>query len=239
MRQIATFAVLALAAGSAVQAADLRSINLLTQAEFRLLSEDLAAASSFRGLAPATPLGAAGLDVAAAIAFTQLESPKVWRKASNGRGIFTETVRPMVRLSKGLPFGVDVGLTYGALDNAVATIAGAELRWSVVAGGSLMPAVGLRVATTRLSGIDQLRLSNTSYDVVVSKGFGLATPYVSLGRVDTLASPLNAGALQRESFSQRRVAIGSHFKFGAVDLTLEGDLTGKTQTGSGRVGYRF
>lgn len=239
MRQVAAFAVLALAAGSVAHAADLRSINLLSQAEFRLLAQDLAAASAFKGMAPASPLGPAGLDAAAAIAFTQLESPKVWRKASNGRGIFTETVRPMLRLSKGLPFGIDVGVTYGALDNAVAQIAGAELRWAAVPEGKVMPAVGLRVATSRLGGIDQLRLTNTSYDAVVSKGFGLMTPYVSIGRVDTTASPLNAGALQRESFAQRRVAIGSHFKFGAVDLTLEGDLTGKTQTGSGRVGYRF
>lgn len=239
MRRIALLTILALAAGSAAQAADLRSINLLTQSEFRLLAKDLAGASSFKGLASATPLGLTGFDVAASVGFTQLESPTIWRKASNGRGIFTETVGPTVRLSKGLPFGLDVGVTYGALDNAAANIAGAELRWAAIPGGALMPAVGLRVAATRLAGIEQLRLSNTSYELVVSKGFGPVTPYLSLGRVETQASPRNAGALQRETFGQRRVAIGGHVNFGAVDLTLEGDLTGKTQSGSGRLGFRF
>ena len=239
MRHIATLTVLALTVGSAAEAADLRSINLLTQGEFRLLAQDLAAASAFKGLAPATPLGPTGMDVAASMGFTQLDSPKIWRKASFGQGIFTETVRPSLRLTKGLPFGLDVGFTYAGLANAGGNIAGAELRWAVVSGSGSLPAVGLRVATTRLAGIDQVRLSNTSYELVASKAFGSVTPYLSLGRVDTRATPRNAGALQVESFSQRRVAVGSRFNVGAVDLTLEGDLTGNTTSGSGRVGLRF
>lgn len=239
MKHLARLTVLALAAASAAHGADLRSINALTQSEFRLLAQDLAAASAFRGLAPATPLGVTGFDVATSAGFTQLHTPTVWRKASFGRGVFTETVGPSLRVAKGLPFGIDVGLTYGGLENAGANFAGAELRWSLVSGGELMPAVGLRVAASRLSGIDNLRLSNVSYDLVVSKAFGAVTPYLALGRVETQATPVNAGGLQRESFGQRRIALGGHANFGRVDLTLEADLTGKTQSGSGRVGLRF
>ena len=240
MARVASLTALALtAAVSVAQAADLRSINLLTQNELQLLVKDLAGASAFKGLASATPLGLTGFDVAASVGFTQLENPTVWRKASNGRGIFTETVGPTLRVSKGLPYGFDVGVVYGGLDNAAANIAGAELRWAVLPGGVLMPAVGLRVATTRLAGIEQLRLSNTTYELVVSKGIGPVTPYVSIGRVETEATPRNAGALQRVSVGQRRVSVGGHVNFGLVDLTLEGDLTGKTQSGSGRLGFRF
>lgn len=239
MHRFAPLAVLVLATAGTAQAADLRSINALTQSEFRLLVRDLAAASAFKGLAPATPLGVTGFEVATSAGFTQLDTPTVWRRASFGRGVFTETIGPSLRLSKGLPFGIDVGLAYGGLDNAAANFAGAEMRWSLVPGGVLMPAVGLRVAASRLAGIDQLRLNNTSYELIVSKGIGPVTPYLSIGRVETQATPVNAGGLQREKISQRRIALGGHMNFGAVDLTLEGDLTGNTQSGSGRLGFRF
>lgn len=239
MRKLATLAFFVLAAGQAVHAADIRGISALSQPEFRLLTQDLSAAGVYKGLAPANALGPSGLDVAFTIGFTQLDSPTIWRKASFGRGIFTETVRPTLRVTKGLPFGLDVGFTYGGLDNAAASVAGVVLRWSAVQEGPVMPAVGLRLATTRVGSIPQLRLTNTSYDLVVSKRFGAVTPYLSVGQVETEASPSGAGALQRDSFSQRRVAVGGQARFGAFDLTLEGDLTGKTRTGSGRVGYRF
>lgn len=239
MNRLAPLMALALAGAGAAHSADLRSINALTQSEFRLLVRDLAAASAFKGLAPSTPLGVTGSEVATSASFTQLETPAVWRKASSGRGVFTETVAPSLRVAKGLPFGIDVGLTYGGLDNAAANFAGAEVRWSLVPGGVLMPAVGLRVAASRLAGIDQLRLSNTSYELVVSKGFGPVTPYLTIGRVETRATPVNAGGLQRERLAQRRIALGGHMNFGSVDLSLEGDLTGQTQSGSGRLGFRF
>lgn len=240
MIRVTSLAALGLMAVAPItQAADLRSINLLTQPEFQLLVKDLAGASALKGLASGTARGPADLEVSASVGFTQLDSPTVWRKASNGRGIFTETVGPTLRVSKGLPYGFDVGVIYGGLDNAAANIAGAELRWAAITGGGLVPTVGLRVATTRLAGIDQVRLSNTSYELVISKGLGWLTPYVSIGRVDTEATPRNAGGLQRVSLSQRRVAVGGQMKFGGVDLALEGDLTGNTQSGSGRLGYRF
>lgn len=241
MKHLASTILLALAtsvAASAAQGADLRSIGALTQPEFRLLAQDLAAASAFKGLSTGAPLGAKGFEVSTSAGFTQLDTPTVWRKASFGRGIFTETVGPALRVAKGLPFGIDLGLTYGGLENAAANFAGAELRWSLVSGGAMMPAVGLRVAASRLAGIDNLRLSNVSYDLLVSKPFGPLTPYLALGRVETEATPIGAGALQRESFGQRRVALGGHMKFGAVDLTLEGDLTGQTRSGSGRLALR-
>lgn len=240
MFRLASFsAVMVAMATVSVQAADLRSVNLLTQSEFQLLAKDLAAASALKGMSSAAPMAATGIEVGVSTGFTQLENPLVWRKASNGRGIFTETVGPMLRLSKGLPFGMGIGLVYGGLDNAAANIAGAEFRWSILPTGDVMPAVGLRVATTRLAGIDQLRLNNTAYELVVSKAFGPVTPYLAIGRVDTEASPRSAGALQRVSISQRRVSLGGEVSFGSVYLALEGDLTGKTQSGSGRLGYRF
>lgn len=238
MRPLAPLALLALVFAGAAHAADLRSINALTQGEFRLLAQDLAAASAFKGIAPARPLGSAGLELAASSGFTRQHAPSVWRKASFGQGVFTDTVGAALRVTKGLPLGFDVGLTYGGLDNAAANVAGAELRWSLVPGGALLPALGLRLAASRLGGIDNLRLTNVSYDLIVSKTFGPVTPYLSFGRVDTEATA-SGGALVRESFGQRRVALGGHATFGAVDLTLEGDLTGKTRGGSGRLGLRF
>jgi len=238
MRPLAPLAALACSLACAAHGADLRSINALTQGEFRLLAQDLAAASAFRGISPAQPLGSSGWGLSTAIGFTELHTPTAWRKASFGRGVFPEVETPTLRVTKGLPWGLDVGFSYGVMENAAANIAAAELRWSLVPGGAVLPAVGLRVAASRLSGIDNLRLANVSYDLVVSKAVGPVTPYLVLGRVSTEATPAG-GALGRESFGQRRLAVGGQASFGAVDLTLEGDLTGKTRSGSGRLGLRF
>lgn len=239
MRRVALLTVLAMAGATAAHGADLRSIAALNQAEFRLLAQDLAAASAFKGLATAAPLGPTALEVSTAASFTELRSPAVWQKASFGRGILTGTNAPSVRVAKGLPFGLDVGFTYGGLDSAAANIAGAELRWSVLSEGKVLPAVGVRFAASRLAGIDDLRMRSVSYDLVISKGIGPVTPYLSFGRVETQATPAVGTGLAAESFGQTRVALGGHAKLGAVDLALEGDLTGKTRSASGRLGLRF
>lgn len=239
MKRVALLTVLALAGATGAHAADLRSIAALNQAEFRLLAQDLAAASAFKGLASAAPLGSTALEVSAAASFSELRSPAVWQKASFGRSIMTGTAAPSLRVTKGLPFGLDVGFSYGALDNAAANIAGAELRWSVLSESKVLPAVGVRFAASRVAGIDDLRMRSVSYDLIVSKGIGPVTPYLAFGRLETQATPAVGTGLAAESFGQTRVALGGHAKLGALDLSLEGDLTGKTRSGSTRLALRF
>lgn len=241
MKPLTTLAACAaaLAAPLAASATDFDTLNNLSQAEFALFTKDLGAATSYKQLASAAPLGVAGFDIAVASAFTNTQYPDLWSKAAGNADIPGTVPVPGIRIAKGLPFGIDIGATYATLPKVDAKLAGVELRWALLEGGLVSPAVGLRVAATKLSGVDQLSLSNASFDVSISKGFPFITPYAGVGAVRTSAKVNGATTLQSESPTQARVFAGLHLNLGLFDITAEGDKTGKTTSYSARLGFRF
>ena len=127
-RMAAALGLGALLAAAGAQATTLNPINLLsTQSEFRLLTEDLGAASSYRMLAPATPLGLTGFDVSVGSTFTTLANRDVWRKAAAGASVPSMVPVPALRIAKGLPGGFDLGATYSTVPNSGASLVGAEV----------------------------------------------------------------------------------------------------------------
>ena len=238
MRSFTARAALAALLPSA-RADDFNSLQLLTQDQFHQLAQDLGAASSYKYLAPAAPLGLAGFDIAFSSSFTSLQYRDAWRAASAGSDVPSTVPVTSLRIAKGLPLGIDIGATLGALPGTGARLAGAELRWALLGGGVLEPAVGLRLSYSQISGVDQFSVSNTGVDLAVSKGFPIVTPYAGIGAVRTSAKAKGVATLASESPTQTRLFGGGHFNFGFVDLTIEADRTGKTSTVSGRLGLRF
>lgn len=229
----------ALAAPLAAQATEFNTLQLLNQSEFNLLAKDLGAATSYKQLASAAPLGITGFDIAIASAFTSPANSQVWEKAAGGANIPSTVPVPGIRIAKGLPFGIDIGASYLTIPEVKGKLAGVELRWAVLEGGLVSPAVGLRVALTKLSGVDQLALTNTSFDVSVSKGFPFITPYGGVGVVSTSAKAKGVATLSDESPAQTRLFAGAHLNLGLFDITAEADRTGKTSSVSARLGFRF
>jgi hypothetical protein len=235
----AALAASLLAAPMAASALEFNSLQLLSQSEFNLLAKDLGAATSYKGLASATPLGITGFDVAVHSAFTSIEYADVWSKAALGADVPSTIPVPGVRIAKGLPFGIDIGATLTAIPKVSGNLAGAELRWAIIDGGLVTPALGLRLAATRLSGVDQLSLNTTSIEVAVSKGFPVLTPYAGAGIVRTSTKANGVSTLSTESPSQSRTFAGLHVNLLAFDITVEGDRTGKTSSVNARLGFRF
>lgn len=234
-----TAAALLAAAPFALHAAEIGTLQNLNQSEFNLLTKDLGAATAYRQLASAAPLGVTGFDIAIGSSFTRPQYPDIWSKAAGGADIPSTIPVPGVRLAKGLPFGIDIGATLTTVPKVDANLAGIELRWAPLEGGLVYPAIGVRVAHTRLSGVDQLKLSNTSLDVSISKGFPFITPYAGIGVVRTDAEAVGVTTLAKESPSQTRAFVGAHLNLGLFDITAEGDRTGKTDSYSVRLGFRF
>ena len=69
---------------SNVFAGDLNQIGTLTQSQFLKLSTDLGAASAYKGVTPATPLGPVGFDVGVEISQTSIENSALFRQAGAG-----------------------------------------------------------------------------------------------------------------------------------------------------------
>lgn len=204
------------------------------QSEFKIFSEDLAAALSYKAVTPPTPLGITGFDLGLEITSTKMRNLD---KATGGS--MNNLPLPKLHVYKGLPMNFDIGAVYSAVPNSNVKYFGGELRYAILEGGMALPAVGIRGAITKLTGVDKLSLSTKSLDISVSKGFLMFSPYAGAGIVWADSTPNNAGSLTKESFQQTKVFLGGNLNMGLANVALEMDKTGSASSVSAKVGFRF
>jgi len=230
---------LLLAAVAPVFASDkIDRIDQLGQSEFRALSEDLGAAFSYKAVVSVEATGVAGFDLGAEVTATKLQHRAAWDQASSGSAPPTLYI-PKVHAHKGLPGGFDVGASYATAPTSDINVVGAELRYALVRGDAVTPAVGLRATYTRLNGVDQLDLVTRGLDIGVSKGFALVTPYAGVGRIWVDSSPRDVATLTDENFSENKYYLGARLNLGLGSVTFEGDRTGTTTSYSVKLGVRL
>ena len=226
-----------LAASAPVMAGELNALGTLNQSEFRSLSEDLGSTLSYKGVIPAESLGITGFDIGVSASSTSLKHRELWTRA--GSDVGGRATVPALRVHKGLPFGIDLGVMYSQVPNTGANLMGGELRWAFVEGGTLSPALALRLGATRVSGLDQLDLNTTSLDLSISKGLAMLTPFAGVGSVHTSSKPAGGTGLSAESFNQVRLFGGVNLSLGLLNLAVEADKTGDAASTSVKLGLRF
>jgi len=216
-----------------VVAADIDKIQILTQDDFHKLSQDLGAALSYKPLTPTAPLGITGFDIGLAVTATKIKNSDVLQKA--GAGDHSTLPVPSLRLNKGLPLDIDVGLMVGAVPGTNVRLYGAELRYAIVSGGVAMPAIGIRGSYT------QLDFNTKGVDLSISKGFAMLTPYAGIGRVWVESTPkdMPTSVPSKESLSLNKVFVGFNLNFGLTNLAFEGDRTGDATSYGAKLGFRF
>ncbi len=238
-RRITLTALLVSLAGTANAATNINALNsIILQNDFRLLSEDLGAALSYKAVIPAEPLGITGFDISLEGSSTKLEHADIFKKATNG-GSGSTLVVPKLHVHKGLPLGIDVGAFYSAIPNSNIKLWGAELRYALLKGGVATPALALRGSYSTLQGVSQLDFNTKGVDLSVSKGFTLVTPYAGLGKVWVSSTPVGVPGLVGEDFSYSKVFAGVNVNFGLVNIALETDKTGKATSYSVKFGWRL
>jgi hypothetical protein len=221
-----------------VCAGDLSGLSNLTQAEFRLMSEDLGAAFSYKPITPTIALGVTGFDIGVAVTATDVsKSSAALAKAANGTSTDTLLV-PKLYFAKGLPMGFDVAAFYSTISAINATLVGGELRYALIDGGTATPAVGIRGAFSNLNGSNQLAFNTRSLDVSISKGFTILTPYAGVGQVWVNSTP-NVAGLSNESFTQGKVFAGANLGLGLFSVALEADKTGGVTSWGLKMGFRW
>src|SRR5712692_7052224 len=221
-----------------VVAADINQIQTLTQDEFHRLSQDLGAALSYKPLTPTAPLGLTGFDVGVAVTATSIKNSDVLQKA--GAGDHSTLPVPSLRLHKGLPLNLDVGVMVGAVPGTNVRLYGGELRYAIVSGGAALPAIGIRGSYTKLTGVDQLDFNTKAVDLSISKGFLMFTPYGGIGKVWVASTPnIPTSVPSKESLSLNKVFVGINLNFGLTNLAFEGDRTGEATSYGAKLGFRF
>ena len=216
---------------------NISTLATLSQSDFRILSEDLGSALSYKPVTPAAPLGISGFDLGLEISSTDMKrSSQAWLKAS-GSSISNLYV-PKLHIAKGLPFNLDVAAFYSSIPSTNIKLYGGELRYAILEGGVASPAVAMRGSYTKMSGVTQLSFDTKALDLSISKGFALFTPYAGIGRVWSNSTP-HVSTLSAEKFSQSKLFVGTNINFGLTNFALEADKTGAAKSYSAKLGFRF
>lgn len=240
MKRLVFIAGLSFAAPAFAQ--DIDRLQDLAQQEFRLLSEDLGGALSYKPQTPTTPLGLTGFDIGIAVTAARIKNTAVFEKATSDSIDATIPI-PTLRAHKGLPLNFDFGVLYAAIPGSNIRYYGGELRWTFAPGNVALPAIGLRGSLTKVSGVDELDFSTRGFDVSISKGFAVVTPYAGVGRVWVDSEPrgtaVTVAGLRSEEFTLNKIFAGIGIKLGAFNLNLEADKTGDVSALSVKTGIRF
>src|SRR2546422_5972268 len=187
-----------MSAAATVRAAgnDIQLSGTLTREDFRSLTRQLGFAASYFPLAPAAPLGILGLDAGVEATSVKIaKNSSFWQRAFRDGNPPSYLAIPRLHLQKGLPFDLDIGASYTSVPSTNISIIGGEIKWAILGGGAVMPAVAGRISGTKLFGGSQVHLETYSADVSISKGFLFLVPYAGAGQM-LVNSPTKSAAIR-------------------------------------------
>ena len=133
---------------------------------------------------------------------------------------------PRLHVQKGLPFGIDLGAIYSSIPSTNISLWGGEVKWAFLKGSIATPAVALRGTYTKLNGVDNLDLNTMGYDISISKGFAILTPYAGVGQVKIESDPKNIPftSLRTESITETKYFAGLRVSLGLINMVAEADF---------------
>lgn len=214
-------------------------VTPLDQNDFLQFSRDFGMALSYQPLSPAAPLGdkLPGIDAGVEVSYVKLDKSARWYtrmdsfdKATNTGELPNALYIPRVHVQFGFPVvPIDIGVSFAKVPQSDIKVTGYELKYALLSGGVATPAVALRAAYTKLSGVDTLDLSTKSLDISISKGIAIFTPYGGVGMVWITSEPNNKptvpieAQLQEENIHKPKGFVGVKTKiFPFLNLVLEG-----------------
>lgn len=217
-------------------ASDIDNIGSLSQGLFKDLTADLGAALSYKAIRPAEPMGSLGFDIGFEVTSTSLESDALEQATTDNAP--SNLLVPKLHVSKGLPFGFDVGAFYTSVPDSNIGLVGGELSYALLEGGVISPALSLRGTFSRLTGVDELDLTTRGLELSISKGFAFFTPYAGIGQV-WIDSGTNVITLEDESLTKSKYFLGFNLNLGLMNIAAETEQTGDNTSTSAKIGVRF
>jgi len=220
-------------------ATDIKLPNTFTQSEFDDLSRQVGLAISYNPLSPAASLGLLGFDIGVEATAVHIDSNKSFWTDAVGKTPPSYLVFPKIHAQKGLPLGIDVGLSYAKVPGTNIGLMGGELKWAVLEGTSVMPAVAIRGDYTKLVGVNDINLSDYGADISISKGFLFVTPYAGVGEV-WISSKEKSDLidLKSASLSETKGFVGVKLSLFIISFVAEADFS-KVPSYSGRMNLSF
>jgi len=209
------------------------------QADFEAIAEDLVAAIDYKAVVPAEATGIAGFGFGLILNYTPVDDEDAWDRATAGQADIKEIGLVGLGVTKGLPFGIDVGAFYSEIPSTDISLFGAEIRYAILEGGTASPALAIRGSYSKVSGIDSFDLESKAIDISVSKGFVFLTPYLGIGQVFGEADPNNIGTLKKADVEETKLFAGARISLGLFEITPELEQIGDNLMYNLRLGFSF
>jgi hypothetical protein len=230
---------------SAQAANSIDYLNFSSQEKFSDFAKDLTLALDHKPMVPAEPLGVTGFDIGVAISNTKFSNSSL----NNVDLVPVANALQMlnVQAHKGLPMGFDVGAAYSVgVGGNISTLA-YEVSYAILDGSVALPAVAVKYTATSLDGVSVLSYKSSAFEIGVSKGFAILTPYAGIGlvssTVDTDGSNVGANlsklTLSKVTADATKTYIGVNVNLTAFDLLLDVTNIGDASTTSFKLGFRF
>jgi hypothetical protein len=219
---------------------DITLPSTFLQSEFDDLSRQVGLAISYTPLAPAAPLGLLGFDVGVEATAVHIDAKEqFWRDAVGGNKPPSYLLFPKIHAQKGLPLGFDVGVTYAKAPGTNIGLVGGELKWAILKGTLVTPAVAIRGDYTKLVGVNDIDMSVYGADISISKGFAFVTPYAGIGEV-WISSKETSDLidLKQADLKETKGFLGVKFSFFVISFVAEADFS-KVPSYSGRFNLSF
>ncbi|OIQ01078.1 MAG: hypothetical protein AUK35_00500 [Zetaproteobacteria bacterium CG2_30_46_52] len=220
--------------------------NLPSQATFEALSDDLAAATWMNpsNSAEAHSAGLIPVGVQAAIEITGLsvDSNAAHWQAMNISGLSSTLPLPRVRLSAGIPFGLDFSYMILQMPNSNVKMSGYEGR---MAFGSFIPLpfieANFRVYQSSLTGVTDYEIKNQGFGAMIGADLPFVKPYIEIGQVKSTSTPSGNLALVFNEYSktQTTTALGAKLQLALFVLNLETSKVGDKKLSTVKVGFEF
>lgn len=224
---------------------DIKFSPAMTQDLFKKFSEELGVALSYKPVSPAEPYGITGFDLGVELSAIKIDE-KYWDYAVKNLDAPSYLFVPKIHAIKGLPFGIDIGAVYSQVPGSNIKYFGGELKYAIIQGGAVLPAVAVRGTYTQLSGVEELDLKTYGAEATISKGFGIGiklTPYAGVGMNYYKSTPkgnaVNVLGLKEETFSKPKIYVGARLNFLLLAVTGEIEYNDITPVYSIKAGLSF
>jgi hypothetical protein len=206
------------------------------QDAFDAIAEDLVATIDYKAAGPSEATGITGFGLGLVTTYVPVDEDE-WNAVTGSD--FSAIGLVGLQATKGLPFGIDIGAFYSTAPGTNVDVFGGELRYAFLEGSTVTPAVALRVAYVAASGIDDFDLDSTSFDLSISKGFALFTPYAGIGYVKGSADPDPAFGLDEAEVSEAKYFAGFRLSLGLFEITPQFSSVAGVNAYTARLGFSF
>lgn len=218
----------------------------MTQTAFRDFSDEMGVALSYKPLNSAEPLGLTGFDLGVEVSAINI-SDKAWKYALQDHDVPGYLVIPKLKLSKGLIAGFDGGVMYSQIPDTNVKLLGAELKYAILKGSAVTPAIAIRGTYTQLFGVSELNFKTLGLDASISKGFLFVTPYLGVGvnwykstPKGFASAPFPTGlGLKSENETIYKTFAGARINFLLIAITGEVEYNNVSPVFSIKGGFHF